>query len=263
MVAAASVAVLVYLNALSNGFVLDDGGVIVRNPLVTSPLGAWRAFGLPYWPETLGGGQYRPLGILTFALDWLVSGGDARWFHAMNIALAPDRDGARLDVGRGAARARCRWNRGARRSPFTPCTSRPWRTSSDASNRWQRRSCSRRYCCTDARVVSRRSVFALALLSKESAIVLLALAAANDVILERDWRATFRARRWLYAGYGAVTLVYVVVLAVVFHARALSIPARAFAGTTTWQRLEIVGASRPALRAAARRSAGPFGELRA
>src|SRR5215203_1490368 len=85
MVAAVAAAMLVYANALANGFVLDDGGVIVRNPLVTSPASAWKAFALPYWPEAIGGGQYRPLGILSFAFDWVVSGGDARWFHAVNV----------------------------------------------------------------------------------------------------------------------------------------------------------------------------------
>ena len=82
---AALAAVLVFVNALANGFVLDDRGIIVTNPLVTSPLTSWRAFALPYWPDTLGGGQYRPLGILSFALDWAFSGGDARWFHAVNV----------------------------------------------------------------------------------------------------------------------------------------------------------------------------------
>ena len=81
----ATVAALVFVNAIGNGFVLDDRGVIVGNPLVTSPASVWRAFGLPYWPVDVGGGQYRPLGILSFALDWLVSGGDTRWFHAVNV----------------------------------------------------------------------------------------------------------------------------------------------------------------------------------
>ena len=55
-------------------YIADDGGVIVRNTIVTSPAGVWRAFALPYWPDAIGGGQYRPLGILSFALDWLMAG---------------------------------------------------------------------------------------------------------------------------------------------------------------------------------------------
>ena len=85
MASAAFAALIVFANSLANGFVLDDRGVVLDNPLVTSPLTAWRAFGLPYWPETIGGGQYRPLGILSFALDWASSGGDTRWFDAVNV----------------------------------------------------------------------------------------------------------------------------------------------------------------------------------
>ena len=57
LASAAFAALLVFANALANGFVLDDRGVVLDNPLVRSPLGAWRAFGLPYWPDALGGGQ--------------------------------------------------------------------------------------------------------------------------------------------------------------------------------------------------------------
>jgi len=83
-------------------------------------------------------------------------------------------------------------------------------------------------------------LFALALLSKESAIVLLALVLANDAVLERDWRSALRARRLLYAGYAGVTLAYLGVIVTVFANRALSIPARALAGTGTIYRLELV-----------------------
>ena len=79
-------AVLVYANGLANGFVLDDRGIILENPLVREPATAWRAFLMPYWPTSVGGGQYRPLGILSFALDQLVAGPSAAWYHAVNIA---------------------------------------------------------------------------------------------------------------------------------------------------------------------------------
>ena len=78
-------ATLAYANALANGFVLDDGPIVRANPLVTSPGQAWRAFAMPYWPDSSGAGQYRPLGIVSFAIDWGLSGGDARWFHAVNV----------------------------------------------------------------------------------------------------------------------------------------------------------------------------------
>ncbi|HUF30618.1 MAG TPA: hypothetical protein VMM77_08110, partial [Gemmatimonadaceae bacterium] len=79
------VALLVYGNALQNGFVLDDGPVVLRNPLVHSIDGLWRAFTESYWPPPSQGGQYRPLGTISFTLDWAISGGDPRWFHAVNV----------------------------------------------------------------------------------------------------------------------------------------------------------------------------------
>jgi tetratricopeptide (TPR) repeat protein len=78
------VAALAYANAVANDFALDDGGVIVRNALVHDWRGVWRAFATPYWPD--GGGQYRPLTIAHFTADWVLSGGDPRWFHALNVA---------------------------------------------------------------------------------------------------------------------------------------------------------------------------------
>jgi len=85
LVAVVITATLAYANALANGFVLDDGPIVRTNPLVTSPGQAWRAFAMPYWPDRTGAGQYRPLGIASFAIDWVLSGGDARWFHAVNV----------------------------------------------------------------------------------------------------------------------------------------------------------------------------------
>lgn len=84
-VAVALVAALVYGNALANGFVLDDRGIILGNPLVREPARAWRAFIEPYWPSAVGGGQYRPVGILSFAFDWAMVGDRPAWFHAVNV----------------------------------------------------------------------------------------------------------------------------------------------------------------------------------
>ncbi|MBL8961715.1 MAG: hypothetical protein JNJ98_17780 [Gemmatimonadetes bacterium] len=77
---------LVYANAGVNGFVLDDRGIILQNTLVQEPGTAWRAFLSPYWPADVGGGQYRPLGILSFALDHALAGNNATWFHLVNVA---------------------------------------------------------------------------------------------------------------------------------------------------------------------------------
>ncbi|MGI9077046.1 MAG: hypothetical protein ACR2G6_06895, partial [Gemmatimonadaceae bacterium] len=81
----ALVSLLVYANALANGYVLDDRGVLLGNPLVSSLSGVWEAFANPYWPPPNTGGQYRPLAIASFAVDWAISGGAAWWMHAVNM----------------------------------------------------------------------------------------------------------------------------------------------------------------------------------
>jgi protein O-mannosyl-transferase len=244
MVATAAVAMLIYGNAIANGFVLDDGGVVLRNPLVTTPASAWRAFVLPYWPETIGGGQYRPLGIVSFAVDWLVSGGDARWFHIVNVlwhALATVLVwmlAAELLAPAAAA--------------ITALLFAVHPVHVEAvSNVVGRLEPMSAVFVLGALLAHRRgswaapALFAAGLLSKESAIVFLGLVAANDLILDRDWRTTLRARRWLYAGYGAVTVAYAAILLVTFHDREFTTPARVFAGTTLGHRLELVARTVP------------------
>jgi hypothetical protein len=75
---------IVHLGALWNRFALDDIYIIVLNPLVRSALDPARIFASPYWPAEFGGQLYRPLVVLTYALDRLV--GTPAWFHAVNLA---------------------------------------------------------------------------------------------------------------------------------------------------------------------------------
>ena len=83
-VAAAACAVVVHLGALANRFAMDDIYIIVLNPLVSGPAPPWRIFAAPYWPADFGGQMYRPLPVLTYALDRLVA--SPAWFHAVNLA---------------------------------------------------------------------------------------------------------------------------------------------------------------------------------
>ena len=84
---AALVAALVYLPALGNRFALDDGAIVERNAAAHSIGTALGAFAHPYWPPEHGAGLWRPLVILSFAVDWQLSGGNAAWLHATNILL--------------------------------------------------------------------------------------------------------------------------------------------------------------------------------
>jgi protein O-mannosyl-transferase len=73
-----------YLPAAGYGFVQDDRAIIVSNPAAHSIPAALAAFDDPYWPRESGAGLYRPLAILSYAVDWTVSDGRAGWFHVMN-----------------------------------------------------------------------------------------------------------------------------------------------------------------------------------
>lgn len=73
-------AVAVYVPTARYGFVEDDRAVVAANPRAHSVPQALRAFGQPYWGDEF----YRPLTVLSFAVDWTVSGGRAGWLHFMN-----------------------------------------------------------------------------------------------------------------------------------------------------------------------------------
>lgn len=77
-------AVLLYLPTARYGYVQDDRAIVVSNPAAHSIGAALRAFDDPYWPPESGAGLYRPVTILSLAIDWTVSGGTAGWLHVMN-----------------------------------------------------------------------------------------------------------------------------------------------------------------------------------
>jgi len=85
---AGAVAIVVYLLALRNGWSGDDVVAIRDNPAAHSLGSALAAWFAPYWPgEWQWAGLYRPLTILTYGLDWSLSGGATWWFHLGNILL--------------------------------------------------------------------------------------------------------------------------------------------------------------------------------
>jgi protein O-mannosyl-transferase len=77
-------AVALYLPAAQYGFVQDDRAIIVSNPAAHSVGAALAAFDDPYWPRETGAGLYRPVTILSYAIDWTLSGGRPGWIHLMN-----------------------------------------------------------------------------------------------------------------------------------------------------------------------------------
>jgi len=77
-------AVVVYLPTLAYDYVQDDRAIIVLNPAAHSPAAAIAAFGQPYWPAPGEAGLYRPVTILSFAIDWAVSHGSPAVMHLEN-----------------------------------------------------------------------------------------------------------------------------------------------------------------------------------
>jgi protein O-mannosyl-transferase len=76
-------AVLLYLPSAWNGFAYDDN-LAIRMDSRIHEFNPWRIVTQPYWIiENLG--LYRPLVSLTYAADWALSGGTPAWFHIVNI----------------------------------------------------------------------------------------------------------------------------------------------------------------------------------
>ncbi len=79
-------ALVPYLNSLANSFAYDDTFIIQGNARVHNWM-AWREIWLtPYWPSVGKElGLYRPLTIFLFAVQWAVGNGAAWLFHLVNI----------------------------------------------------------------------------------------------------------------------------------------------------------------------------------
>jgi tetratricopeptide (TPR) repeat protein len=84
---AALLAVLVYANSLANGFAYDDVWIIQHRDLVHGFGRLPELLTTDYWPDRFGSGLFRPLTLLTFAIDWWLWGGDPFGFHLVNILL--------------------------------------------------------------------------------------------------------------------------------------------------------------------------------
>ncbi|HET7216749.1 MAG TPA: tetratricopeptide repeat protein [Vicinamibacterales bacterium] len=80
-------AVLVYVNAFGNEFVLDDTRIIRDNVRIRSLAHIPRFFTSSYWD--LGGAQglYRPLVLASYALNYAIHGLSTYGYTAVNIAL--------------------------------------------------------------------------------------------------------------------------------------------------------------------------------
>lgn len=76
----------VYWNTLGNEFVVDDKKIIVENAIIHDIKNTSRIFSSSYWPN-LKGGLYRPLPILTYALNYGLSGLNPKSYHVVNVII--------------------------------------------------------------------------------------------------------------------------------------------------------------------------------
>lgn len=76
----AVITALVYTNSLTNGFTLDDDANILKNPTVTAPSihGLFTA---------ASNNVFRPISFGTFALNWAMEGAHPFGYHLFNVAL--------------------------------------------------------------------------------------------------------------------------------------------------------------------------------
>ena len=86
--ALATLAIAIYANSISNGFVTDDKWQLLKNPLVTGANQIPRIFGSSVW-AFLGvtGNYYRPLQFLVYLLLYQVAGFHAAAFHLFMVLL--------------------------------------------------------------------------------------------------------------------------------------------------------------------------------
>ncbi|KAK3691453.1 hypothetical protein RRG08_036252 [Elysia crispata] len=84
-------AVVCYINGLPGDFLHDDVFAIERNRDVRGEASLSEVFHNDFWGRSIRDGRshksFRPLTVLSFRFDFLLSSGDPRWFHAVNIFL--------------------------------------------------------------------------------------------------------------------------------------------------------------------------------
>jgi protein O-mannosyl-transferase len=82
------VCAVVYANGLAGSFTYDDKAIIRDNPRIHTVDGVAEIFQTQYFGGPRGvGSAYRPVLLLSYAVQWWMHGGDAAAFHVGNIAI--------------------------------------------------------------------------------------------------------------------------------------------------------------------------------
>ena len=79
---------LAYANALTGGFTYDDKAIVRDNPRIRAPERVDEIFTTQYFGGPRGTGTaYRPILLVSYALQWWIHGADAFWFRAVDVLL--------------------------------------------------------------------------------------------------------------------------------------------------------------------------------
>jgi tetratricopeptide (TPR) repeat protein len=80
--------IVVYANGVRGTFTYDDKAIIRDNPRIRTSHGVSEIFQTQYFGGPRGSGSaYRPVLLLSYAVQWWMRGGDAAAFHVANIAF--------------------------------------------------------------------------------------------------------------------------------------------------------------------------------
>ncbi|MEP6769768.1 MAG: tetratricopeptide repeat protein [Acidobacteriota bacterium] len=82
------VCLLVYANGMTGTFTYDDKAIIRDNPRIRTPDRIGEIFSTPYFGGPRGSGTaYRPVLLLSYAVEWWVHGRAPEAFHLVNVLL--------------------------------------------------------------------------------------------------------------------------------------------------------------------------------
>jgi tetratricopeptide (TPR) repeat protein len=80
--------VVCYANGLTGNFTYDDKAIIRDDPRIRAPGAIGQIFTTPYFGGPRGHGTgYRPILLVSYAVQWWLHGGETLGFHAVNVAL--------------------------------------------------------------------------------------------------------------------------------------------------------------------------------